>query len=367
MHIVFFGNASNRIAAIRYRIGTFARMLEAEGHRCIVCLPMSMAEEEHYYSTTSTLRKVWMLSRVVLRRLAQLRHVPGADVVYFRGPLLPYGPPVLERLIRWMNPRLVFDIDDAIWEPPAHVESPFLRWVDYGWTRQMAGLCAHAVVGNALLRDYVAPLNPKVTIIPTCIDMELHGQKAYRDHSENRGLESPLSMVVLGWTGLKDNLGYLEAIESVLRELAREHNITLHIATGKSYALEGVAVENEHWRLDREIDYLQHADIGLMPLHDTPRARGKCAFKALQYMAVGTPVVLSPVGMNAEVVEDGVSGLLADSPEEWKEKLGRLITDPALRERMGRTARERVRARYSHAVYFPVLKGVLERVARGEK
>ena len=368
MHIVFFGNASNRIAAIRYRIGTFARMLEAEGHRCTICLPMSVDEEERYYGGASALRKVWMLLEVVLRRMAQLRHVPSADVVYFRGPLLPYGPPVLERIIRWMNPRLVFDIDDAIWEPPAHVASPFLRWVDYGWTRKMAGLCAHAVVGNGLLRDYVAPLNPNVTIIPTCIDMELHKRKGYAECSGNRGLESPLSTgVVLGWTGLKDNLGYLAPIESVLRELADESNITLHIATGKAYTLEGVRVENEHWNLDREIHYLQYADIGLMPLHDTPRARGKCAFKALQYMAVGTPVVLSPVGMNAEVVEDGVSGFLADNPEEWKEALGRLIADSALRERIGRVARERVRMHYSHEVYYPVLKGVLERVARGAK
>lgn len=368
MRIVFFGNASNRIAAIRYRIGTCARMLEAEGHRCTVCLPMSAAEEERYYGSASPPRKVWMLCRVVLRRIGQLRHVPGADAVYFRGPLLPYGPPLLERLIRWMNPRLIFDIDDAIWEPPAHVESAFLRLVDYGWTRKMADLCAHAVVGNELLRDYVAPLNPKVTIIPTCIDMDLHTEKEYVHEPEDRGPESPPStVVILGWTGLKDNLGYLAPIGPVLRELASEHNIVLHIATGKPYALDGVAVENEHWKLEREIHYLQHADIGLMPLHDTPRARGKCAFKALQYMAVGTPVVVSPVGMNAEVVEDGVSGFLADSTVEWKSALGRLITDPALRERMGRSARERVRTRYSHAVYFPVLKGVLERVARGEK
>ena len=357
MHIVFFGNASNRIAAIRYRIGTFARMLEAEGHRCTVCLPMSMEEEERYYGTASAPRKVWMLFLVLLRRFAQLRHVPGADVVYFRGPLLPYGPPVLERIIRWMNPRLVFDIDDAIWEPPAHVESAFLRWVDYGWTQKMAGLCAHAVVGNGLLRDYVVPLNPNVTIVPTCIDMELHMQKEYGDGDT----------VTLGWTGLKDNLGYLAPIEPVLRELASEHNIVLHIATGMPYALEGVTVENEDWTLEREIYYLQHADIGLMPLHDTPRAKGKCAFKGLQYMAVGTPVVLSPVGMNAEVVEDGVSGYLAETPEEWKSTLGRLIADPAQRARMGRAARERVRMRYSHEVYYPVLKGVLERVARGGK
>lgn len=357
MRIVFFGNASNRIAAIRYRIGTFARMLEAEGHRCVVCLPMSMAEEEGYYGTRSALRKAWMLLRVLGRRLFQLRHVPGADVVCFRGPLLPYGPPVLERIIRWMNPRLIFDLDDAIWEPPAHVDSFFLRLVDYGWTAKMAKLCAGAVVGNEHLRDYVAPLNADVIIVPTCIDMDLHTEKDY----------GRAETVTLGWTGLKDNLGYLDPIAPVLQSLARAHPITLHIATGRPYGLDGVTVENEHWALAREIHYLQRADIGLMPLHDTPRARGKCAFKALQYMAVGTPVVLSPVGMNAEVVEDGVSGYLADSPEEWREKLERLITDGELREHMGRAARERVRTHYSHGVYYPVLMQLLERVAHGGK
>ena len=100
MRIVFFGNASERIAAIRYRIGTFARMLEAEGHSCAICLPMSVAEEERYFSGISARGKLWLLLKAALRRLAQLRHVPGADVVVFRGPLLPYGPPVLERICR---------------------------------------------------------------------------------------------------------------------------------------------------------------------------------------------------------------------------------------------------------------------------
>ncbi|MBX3180004.1 MAG: glycosyltransferase [Candidatus Hydrogenedentes bacterium] len=358
MRVVFFGNASERIAAIRYRIGTFARMLEAEGHSCAICLPMSAAEEERYFSGISARGKLWLLLKAALRRLAQLRHVPGADVVFFRGPLLPYGPPVLERICRWLNPRLVFDIDDAIWEPPAHVNSAFLRFVDFGWTRKMAGLCRHGIAGNESLKAYVAPMNPHVTVIPTCIDMDLHTQKDYA--------RSPDAPVILGWTGLKDNLGYLRHIAPALQDLAREYPIRLHVATGAPYALDGVAVVNEHWILGREIGCLQEADIGLMPLDDTPRARGKCAFKALQYMAVGTPVVVSPVGMNAEVVEDGVTGFLADTPEEWRDRLGQLIADPDLRERMGRAARERVRARYSHAVYYPVLKDTLERVARGE-
>jgi glycosyltransferase involved in cell wall biosynthesis len=184
--------------------------------------------------------------------------------------------------------------------------------------------------------------------------MDKHRQKSY---------PAPGRTVILGWTGLKDNLGYMEIIAKVLRELAARHDLKLEVASGADYHLEGVRVENRRWTIEHEFDYLEDADIGLMPLKDTPRARGKCAFKALQYMGVGTPVVISPVGMNADVIEDGVTGFLADTPEEWRQKLEALITQPELRERMGRAAREMVLGRYSHEANYPKFKQMLETVA----
>ena len=355
MKIVFFGNASEKIAAIRYRIVTFADMLAGEGHTCVVCLPSSIASYERFHENRPQWSKLLYLLMVFLRRIGQLRHVIGADAVYFRGPMFPYGPPFFERIIRLLNPRLVFDIDDAIWEPPAHVTSRFGWLVDYNWVRKMAGICAHAVVGNEALADYVRQFNPNITIIPTCIDMERHQPKEFR--------ESEGEPVVLGWTGLADNLGYMAIIEDVLRGLAKRHNIVLSVASGRPYQLDGVTVENHTWTLEDEITYLQEADMGLMPLRDTPRARGKCAFKALQYMGVGTPAIISPIGMNAEVIEDGVTGFLADTPEEWRDKLERLITDPALRRAMGEAARKVVQERYSHEANYPELKQVFETVA----
>jgi glycosyltransferase involved in cell wall biosynthesis len=352
MKIVFFGNASEKIAAIRYRVIWFAEMLEAEGHTCVICLPASLPLREKLYEDGNKFQKLLYHGIVWWTRLFQIRHVFGADVVFFRGPLFDYGPPFFERIIRMINPRLVFDIDDAIWEPPAYVTSWFKGLIDYGWVRKMARMSRHAVVGNAYLADYVRPLNPNITIVPTCIDMDRHAPKDYDD--------DPARPVRLGWTGLKDNLGYLKMIEPVLQDLARDHNIEIVISTGRDYALEGVTVRNFRWRLDEEIFYLQHADIGLMPLVDSPRARGKCAFKALQYMGVGTPCVISPVGMNAEVIDEGVTGYLADSPDEWKEKLRTLIVDADLRQRMGRAARQVVIDRYSHAANYPAFKAALE-------
>lgn len=355
MRIVLFGNDTEKNAAIRYRLVRFARMLEGEGHECVVCLPASVDEQERLWNRGRP-RKMLYLLLVLARRLAQLRHVAGADVVFFRGSVFEYGPPLFERVIRLLNRRLVYDIDDAVWEPPAYVSSPFLGLVDLDWIWKMCRMCAHGIVGNEYLKQHVEKHNPNVTVIPTCVDMNIHTAKTYSPAVSG-------NPVVLGWTGNHNNLGYFEVIAETLRELGKRHNIVLSVASTKEFQLDGVRVINHQWQLAHEIDYLKEADIGLMPLTWSKRAIGKCAFKAIQYMAVGTPCVVSPVGMNAEIIEDGVTGFLADSPEEWRQKLERLILDPALRERMGRAARQVVLKRYSHDANYPIFKGVMQRVA----
>ncbi|MBI1318072.1 MAG: glycosyltransferase [Candidatus Hydrogenedens sp.] len=354
MRIVFFGNAATNIAAIRYRVIRFAEMLEADGHRCTVCLPSSFAIWDRLYGRGNRLTKLLYLLVCVGNRLLQLRHVPGADAVVLRGPLVygGYGPPLLERLCHALNPRMVYDIDDAVWVAPDGVDSPFQRWANLDWIWAMGRLCVHGIVGNQYLADQVQGRSPEVTIIPTCIDMDRHRAKSYPEPIPGRP-------VTLGWTGLYSNLVNLDIIASPLQQLSADGNVKLHVATGRPYALDGVTVENEHWVVENEIRYLQQADIGLMPLLDTPSTRGKCAFKALQYMGVGTPCVVSPVGMNAEIIEDGVNGFLASTPEEWLDKLKQLVDDPALRERMGRAARQTVLERYSHAANYPKLKAAL--------
>lgn len=358
MKVVLFGNATEMNAAIRNRVIRFAKMLEGDGHRCVVCLTSSVEWERRLWVNRPLVCKAGYMVLVLLRRMAQLRHVFGADVVFFRGPVFPYGPPLFERLLRLVNPRLVYDIDDAVWEPPAYVESPFVRLVDLDWVWKMCRMCACGIVGNAYLKQHVERRNPNVTIVPTCIDGDAHAPKTYEP-------KPPGAPVVLGWTGLHTNLGYFEAIADVLRALSRKYPLVLSVASSapRPFQLEGVEVHYRQWEFAHEFEYLREPDIGLMPLTWSKRALGKCAFKALQFMAVGTPCVISPVGMNAEVVEDGVTGFLADSPDEWYDKLERLITDEALRERMGRAARQAVLQRYSHEANYPVFREVMERVA----
>src|SRR6056297_1871598 len=103
-------------------------------------------------------------------------------------------------------------------------------------------------------------------------------------------------------------------------------------------------------------------DIGVMPLPDTPWMRGKCGYKLIQYMACGLPVIASPVGVNAEIVEHGVNGFLVGTDEEWKSALTILLKDPDLRRRMGREGRKKVEREYSLQVQGPRVARLLREV-----
>ena len=357
MRVVFFAAGPLKNAGVRYRVATFARMLEDEGHTCVLCLPAGSRLFERFWEYGSRWKKLLYYTQVFIRRWLQLRHVPGADVVVCFRQVFPFGPPVFERLIRVLNRRMVYDIDDALWEQAAYSSGRFAKLVDSDWTAKVCPLCAHGIVGNAYLERHVVQHNPNVTVVPTCVDADVHTAKSYPERA-------PGEPVVLGWVGLRNNLGFMEVIEDVLRDLVQRHDLVLRVTSNGEYDFDGIPVINRRWQLEHEAEYLQEPDIGLMPLTESKRAQGKCAFKALQFMAVGTPCVVSPVGMNADIVEQGVTGFLASTPDEWREALEGLIQDAELRRTMGQAAREFVLERYSHQANYPLYKGVLETVAR---
>ena len=129
-------------------------------------------------------------------------------------------------------------------------------------------------------------------------------------------------------------------------------------------AFEGVDIREDPWSLAREVELFNTCDIGVYPLTDDQWSRGKCGFKAIQFMACGVPVVASRVGVNEEIIQDGVNGFLATTPAEWVEKLGRLLTDGDLRARFAEAGRRTVEARYSLRVHAPVFAKTLRAAAR---
>jgi glycosyltransferase involved in cell wall biosynthesis len=212
------------------------------------------------------------------------------------------------------------------------------------------------IVGNEFLKEEVLKVDRKkrVFLIPTSIDTSLYPEK--KSVSES-------SEVILGWIGTKGNLKYLRMLESVFESLAKRFpNLRLKIVSNDFYDSSFVPVIKKPWRLEDENQDLISFDIGLMPLQDDLWSKGKCGLKIIQYLSVGVPVVCSPVGINGDIVEDGRNGFWATSPQEWVDRLGTLISNPALRLNMGREGIETVEKGYSLSVtsekFFQALQSV---------
>ena len=174
--------------------------------------------------------------------------------------------------------------------------------------------------------------------------------------------------MIIGWIGVEASLVYLELLQNVLQEIARRYPVRLKIISRvgeKPFTLPGVPMNLVPWSYETEVEEMAEFDIGIMPLKEEEWARGKCGLKLLQYMAMGIPSVSTRFGVNSEIVEEGKDGFLAQSSEEWVEKLSRLIEDAALRQKMGEAARKKAVEKYSLEKTALLLADVLRKVSNG--
>jgi glycosyltransferase involved in cell wall biosynthesis len=306
------------------------------------------------YQGGNLVRKLQHVSRGFARRFSLINSVNGFDVVYIFREAALLGPAFFERLIKRKGVPIVFDFDDAIfvsYRSPANGYLSYLKFANKAKT--ICRLSSHVIVGNAYLADYASQFNDKVTIIPTTIDT---------DKYEVRPTRPVPDVPMIGWTGSFSTIQHLDTLRGALQELARRQPFRLRVIGTRDYHLEGVEVEALPWRSETEIEDLLPIDIGMMPLPDDAWSKGKCGLKALQFMALGIPVVCSPVGVNTMIITDNENGFIADTQEEWVEKLGALLRSAELRGRLGQAGRLTVESTYSAAVQAPRVYDVLTSV-----
>ena len=118
-----------------------------------------------------------------------------------------------------------------------------------------------------------------------------------------------------------------------------------------TYANNELGIKGIMWTKETEVSELNKFDIGIMPLPDDEWAKGKCGLKGLSYMALEIPTILSPVGVNVEIIKHGENGFLASKVEEWVDCISLLIESPELRLTMGKLARKTVEEKYSVEVW----------------
>jgi glycosyltransferase involved in cell wall biosynthesis len=301
----------------------------------------------------------------VVRRLHDLWHARRFDLVFIQKEVFPFG---MERLVDWLGLRVVYDFDDAI-QLRSDLRAPrgrVLSWLADALVRRDRALpallqrSAVVIAGNPVLADFARRHNPDVRVIPTAIDTDRYTARTASSDGRLR----------IGWFGAPAATAYLEPLRPALQRLAERFDFELSVLGAERFACPDVPVRCRPWRpyerLAEEVADLQRFDIGIMPLPDDAFAAGKCALKAIQYMACGIPVVASPVGVAAEVITDGECGFLARTSEEWADRLGRLLADASLRERLGHAGRRRVVEHYSlHAVFPRLLAALAEAAPHG--
>jgi len=301
-------------------------------------------------------RKAQLVARSVVRRFDALKQVKNFDLVYIFREAALLGPPVFERIIHRTGVPVVFDFDDAIfvsYRSPSNGYFSYLKFANK--TKTICRLSSHVMVGNPYLADYAKQVNQNVTVIPTTIDTE-----KYQPLESNRTSETP----VIGWTGSFSTAQHLDTLRETLQKLAATESFRLRVIGATDYAIEGVSVDTIRWTSEREVQDLEGIDIGIMPLPDDNWTKGKCGLKALQFMALGIPTVLSPVGVNKEIIQDNENGFQAANESEWIEKLSRLLRSKELRERLGRAGRKTVEERYSAQTQAPRVYEIFKSVLR---
>ncbi len=247
--------------------------------------------------------------------------------------------------------RLIYDVDDAVWLSgprtgghPVSALKGAARKVHW-----LAERAEHAIAGNEILAEYLAAYSGSVTVVPSLVDPAVY---AVRVHEQGEA-------VTLGWIGSPTTASYLRGIAPVLERFAERSGraVRLLVVGGSAPALAGVRVEERAWSPEAERDALTEMDLGLMPLDDTPWSRGKCAYKALQYMASGIPAVVDDVGISAAAVGGG--GYAVSGSGQWLEALEALAGDPELRARLGALGRRRVEEEFSPQRWLPTIAAIL--------
>ncbi len=292
------------------------------------------------------------------RRVSHLRRAGDYDVLWLEKEALPWLPWAFEKRLLPRGVPLVVDFDDAVFHNYDLHRSGAVRSVLGDKIDRLMASAALVTAGNPYLAARARAAGaPRVEIVPTVVDLA-----AYRVAPALM----PGEPTRIGWIGTPSTWGaYVEPLMPLLTRSASEAGARI-LAVGAGHAVAAhPLLDSEPWSEASEVARIQAMSIGIMPLEDTPWARGKCGYKLLQYMACGLPVVASPIGVNATIVEHGVNGFLADSEAEWHAAITTLLNDQDLRQRMGAAGRRKVETHYALGVWGPRVADMLLSAAQG--
>ena len=332
--VYFYTKHENKGASSRYRSIQYFPMLRESGFEVIQRYLFSDAYLESKYKKN----KIYLIYAIAayLRRLLHiLMDFRSSNVIYVEKEFFPYLPPFFEFLAKVIRLKYIVDYDDAVWHNYDSNRFRFIRYLLSNKHKKIIGYAEKVVVGNDYLAQYALKFHPKkkVTIIPTAL-------------SSNRYASDKLSRADnatdIVWIGSPSTSKYIIEIDSELKKITDRYNVVVRLIGFDSYLADQLSCKNLviEWNEFTELTELSKGCLGIMPLVDRPFERGKCGFKLIQYMALGLPILGSPIGVNDSIIIDNVNGYKCSTASDWSEKIEYLILNPELRQTLGERGRK---------------------------
>lgn len=342
-----------RAPSQRFRVELYEPVLKANQLSYDIAPFMDDATWTIIYKHGALHKKLSGILKSYWRRVLLLFSLADYRFVFIHREAAPLGPPVFEWLIaKVFKKKIIYDFDDAIWIPNTSKENKLAAWFKAFWKVKYICKWAYKICpGNEYLCNYAWQFNDRVSLLPTCVDVENGHFKLKNHHNEKP---------VIGWTGSHSTLFYLQDILPVLKKLKEEIDFTFLVIADKSPSLDLDDWQFVKWNEQTEQDDLLKMDIGIMPLKADAWSEGKCGFKLIQYMSLAIPAVADPIGVNSRIINNGINGFLCTTQEEWIAHLKALLTDAALRKKMGLAGRAKIVNAFSIQSQTEVLLSLFE-------
>ena len=287
--------------------------------------------------------KAGEMLRAYFERLQLLKELDRFDAVFVYREAALLGPAWLEKMVARRGKPIIYQLDDPLYIPYSSPSNGYFSYLKFfGKVAEICRLAKVVVVNSTHIREYVSQYNNSIWQVPSLVDTTKY---VFRPDL----LDQQTDDVSIGWSGSPTTLGNIQVVAGALRKLSEQVKYRAHLIGGTEFNLPGVNYTAQKWSSETEVEDLRRMQVGMVPLPVNEWNKRKFYMKTAQYMALGIPPVATPLGSNPEVIEQGVTGFLANSDEDWVRYLKLLIQDRDLRLNMSRLAAAAAQEKYSLA------------------
>jgi glycosyltransferase involved in cell wall biosynthesis len=330
----------NKVPGQRFRFEQYLDFLSQSGFEITFSNLLSEEDYSYYYRKGSYFKKFRLVLKSWWKRFRQLNTVGNYDLIFIFREAFFLGNSYFEKQFAKKS-KVIFDYDDAIWITSEISKNNklfhFLK--NPNKTAKIIKTSKLIFAGNDYLANYAKQFNQNVRIVPTTIDTD--------KYLPSRNFKK--EKICIGWSGSFSTIVHFETCLTALKKIKEKYRSKVYfkVIGSSDYYNKELEIQGLAWESETEIEDLKEIDIGIMPLPNDEWAKGKCGLKGLQYMALGIPTIMSPVGVNNKIINDGVNGFLAGDVDEWVKKMSLLIESEELRRSMGEKGRETVVLHFS--------------------